>query len=221
MRRIISLSVILLLILAPPAILPTTARAATVTANVFTDPAASACSTTGVPPCSLRDAITFANANPGTTLQLLTGTYTLTVGQLAVTANITLTGAGASSTIIDGNRGTRIFDISSGATMAINGMTLQHGSATTTGGGIRNAGSLSLANVTLAANLAVGTDRTLPGGPASGGGIANLGGSVTCTTCTFDHNLVIGGRGADTTGPDAPGGMPQGVRLTAMAAASR
>jgi len=67
-------------------VLPTLAvqhvRAATVVANNFTDRANGACATTGVGDCTLRETVIYADYNPGTTIQLLAGTYNLTTGVL-------------------------------------------------------------------------------------------------------------------------------------------
>lgn len=59
----------------------TVVRAATVTVTTTIDAIHSpGCATDGVtPPCSLRDTVLFANANPGTTITLPAGIYTLTI----------------------------------------------------------------------------------------------------------------------------------------------
>src|SRR3954471_20436270 len=59
--------------------MPLTVRAAVVTANVFADPTPGPCATTGTGSCSLREAVIFANAHPVSTINLLAGTYVLTI----------------------------------------------------------------------------------------------------------------------------------------------
>jgi len=57
--------------------------------------------------CSLREAIEAANAlvSETSTITLPAGTYVLTIAQrLSMTADITITGAGSTTTIVDGNQ---------------------------------------------------------------------------------------------------------------------
>ena len=62
---------------------------------------------------SLREAITNANANAeADVINLPAGTYTLTSGELDITSEVTITGAGAGTTIIDGNDAIRVCFIS-------------------------------------------------------------------------------------------------------------
>ena len=87
--------------------------------------------------CSLRDAVVAANALAGAdTIVVPAGTYLLdgagnedlaASGDLDLRDSVTLTGAGAGLTIVDGNANDRIFDIVESATVTISGMTLQHG----------------------------------------------------------------------------------------------
>jgi hypothetical protein len=58
---------------------------------------------------SLRNAITSAGA--GDTIQFqVTGTITLTSGELYIGQNLTITGPGVSQLAISGNRASRIFE---------------------------------------------------------------------------------------------------------------
>ncbi|MCA9454243.1 MAG: DUF4347 domain-containing protein, partial [Nitrospira sp.] len=60
---------------------------------------------------SLRQAITDANAAPGTdTIIVPIGTYVLTTGKLDIDDSVIITGAGADTTIIDGNANERVFE---------------------------------------------------------------------------------------------------------------
>jgi len=121
--------------------------------------------------CSLREAIIAANAAAGAdTITLPAGTYTLSIagtdedaaatGDLDVTDDLTITGAGAASTIVeacDSSGGPcsgidRVFEIWS-ATVEISGVTIRNGDAgTDAGGGISNFGELVLNESTVTAN---------------------------------------------------------------------
>ena len=100
--------------------------ATTYTVNTATDSSDTpACVTT----CSLRDALTAANTAGGTnTVVVPSGIYILTQGQLPQinNTNLTLTGAGARSTAINGNGASRIFDFTAG-TIALSGVTVTDG----------------------------------------------------------------------------------------------
>ncbi len=64
--------------------------------------------------CSLREAIDAANTNPGADdVPVPAGTYLLTLGQLVVSDDVSIAGAGQASTIIDGNATGRVFYIES------------------------------------------------------------------------------------------------------------
>jgi CSLREA domain-containing protein len=73
------------------------ASAATVVVNTTTDQSLGSCSSS----CSLRDAV--ATANPRDTIQVPAGHYVLTLGDIISETSLTIVGAGARSTILDGN----------------------------------------------------------------------------------------------------------------------
>jgi CSLREA domain-containing protein len=79
------------------------AAAATVVVNTTTDQALGDCSSS----CSLRDAV--ATAAPGDTVQIPAGHYVLTLGFMLIQKDLTFTGAGARTTVIDGNANSSIF----------------------------------------------------------------------------------------------------------------
>ena len=108
------------------------ASAATVVVNTTTDQALGSCSGS----CSLRDAV--ATANPGDTVQIPAGTYVLTLGHVDITQDLTLVGAGARTTVIDGNASSRIFLVSGIIEVVISDLSLINGMNTgigTSGGG--------------------------------------------------------------------------------------
>ena len=100
---------------------------------------------------SLRQAILDANVTPAAnTIVVPAGTYTLTragineefglTGDLDINftsklASLTLSGAGAGTTIIDGGNLDRVFDIHSSPTVSISGLTIQGGNAGRYSGG--------------------------------------------------------------------------------------
>jgi CSLREA domain-containing protein len=112
--------------------------------------------------CSLREAIIAANARPGPdTVIVPAGTYVLMqagqgedearTGDLDIRDDLTLMGAGAEATRIDGNRTDRVFEIRGAAVVLLNGSAVENGSVPgDNGGGIsnRSTGTLRLENCT-------------------------------------------------------------------------
>lgn len=121
--------------------------------------------------CTLRAAVEEANGNFGTdTIHLPSGNYILREGQLEVLESLVLSGDGATDTMISGTRRDRVLTVAAGA-VTISGVTVRRGRGTSTGGGIVNHGSLTLADVAVVDNAVV----TDPSGFAFGGGIYNTG----------------------------------------------
>ena len=85
--------------------------------------------------CTLRAAIQEANSFPiqhNIALPALpTGPYILSLGELTIKENITITGVGQGNTIIDtiidGNNTSRIFNISDGVPLTLNNLRLRNG----------------------------------------------------------------------------------------------
>jgi CSLREA domain-containing protein len=193
------------LFLVAPALLPQLAlvvHAATFTVNSLDDavdaaPGNGVCATAGGV-CTLRAAIQEANDLAGDdTIVLPAGTCTLTLagaGEMnAATGdgNLAITGAGAAMTIINGNGGVtgdRVFFVHPGRVVTIIGVTMQNGNpgSGTTGGGIVNAGTLTVSNSTLMGNTA-----------GNGGVIHNGNGrTLTLINSTVTGNNATGGYGA-------------------------
>ena len=147
---------------------------------------------------TLRAAIQEANAHVGgDTITLPVGTYALTMfgageqaaalGDLDLTDDVTLTGAGANDVIINGANQDRVFDVMAGVHAKISGVRIVGGLAMLSqedGGGIRNLGMLTLQNVVLVGNSAAG----------GGGAIASYGANSTLTIdgTTFESNSSNG-----------------------------
>jgi CSLREA domain-containing protein len=214
--------------------------------------------------CSLRAAINYANAT--TSSQITAGTngcasqagnlfpagavtidvpsqtvhYVLTSGELLITGAeaITISGAGATSTILDGNAASRIFDIGPGSGTNVPNVTISNVEITngnpgkvniTTnlvygvdGGAILNQGKLSLSQVTLANNH-TSAGALCPGGCPSqsyyyykestgnggdGGAIFNDGKATLTITGSTISGNSTGGSGNALNGPDGVGVAP-------------
>ncbi|MCH7697497.1 MAG: CSLREA domain-containing protein [Chloroflexi bacterium] len=163
--------------------------------------------------CTLRAAIQEANALPGSdVITVPAGTYNLSAGQLTISSDLTLNGAGAGTTAVDGGGLGGVFYISSGATAEISDLTVRNGSAINAGGGISVVGTLTLNRSAITGNSAgnvsggiyyQGTltinDSTISGNHAgnTGGGIGDGGsgaGTLTINNSTISNNV------ADNTG---------------------
>jgi hypothetical protein len=86
---------------------------------------------------SLRAAITFANANPGSTITFslpANSTVTIATPLPAINANVTIDGSGSSGLTISGNNTNRVFFVLSG-NVAISNLTISGGNATGGAGG--------------------------------------------------------------------------------------
>jgi hypothetical protein len=138
-------------------------------------------------------------------------TITLTSGELMIDKNLDIEGLGASQLAVSGDHASRIFDISSGATVTIAGITMTDGLANgsapvvaSTGGAILNFGTLTLSNDVLSHNQAIGDASTLvlgEFGRGLAGGLANLGtGPLTISSCAFISNLALGADGSTGQG---------------------
>ncbi len=138
---------------------------------------------------SLRQAILDANAATGAdtiTFNGVSGTITLTTGQLTITDAVAITGPGASLLTINGNAASRIFYVNTttdGADVSISGMTLTN-AANGTGGAIAlNNGDLNLSNCTLTGNTSAN----------DGGGIYQLNGgdALVIDNCIITNNTAL------------------------------
>ena len=189
-RRLLPVLPVLLCLAAP-----TAAQAVTFNVNDPADgvPDANACVT--VQPCSLREAV--AAANVDTTADVINvpaGTYTLTQGALTTTYPVTINGAGARSTVVDGNGASRVFTINNSATTTtVTGLTVTGGNADATapvtagnGGGFLTG---SQAILVLRGTAVVGNRASLSGGGISYG--------HTGATGTIENSLIAGNTAGD------------------------
>jgi len=156
--------------------------------------------------CTLRAAIQEANARPGAdSITVPPGTYVLAIpgagedasatGDLDITDDLTITGSGAGSTIVDGGHLDRVFHVVGllgGPTVHISRLTVRNGVGDRGGGGIFNSGTLAL-------SASVVVDNSTGG--AGGGGVANDTDAVlTLTDCTVTGNTASNGGGLGNLG---------------------
>lgn len=137
-------------------------------------------------------------AAPGDTIVIPPGTIVLSgaanddanaSGDLDVTKDLTIVGAGAELTVIDGAGGDRVFHVLAGVTASISGLTMRDGFIDPfdptifdpSGGGLLTRGNVTLADVIV-------EDSTAQGG----GGIANFGGVVSISGSTIRNNFSTG-----------------------------
>ncbi len=154
--------------------------------------------------CSLREAVVAANTNSAfhdcpagsgsDTIAFDSGlpapaTFTLTLtgagedaamtGDLDISGSLTISGAGAGQTIIDGNASDRVFEIPAGANATLSGLTIRNGDpGAGEGGGIRLRGSLRLTNSVVDGNQS--------------GGVVSDGGSMILTDADVTNNVGHG-----------------------------
>ena len=197
------------------------ARAATLTVTKTTDTNDGVCDSD----CSLREAISVTNSNgqtdtvgfaPGAS-----GTITLTGGALQVAndaqdPDLSILGPGAGVLTVSGNNQSRVFEVNSGAKVAVGGLTVSGGKSTQGGGGIYNAGRLTLTNATVSDNDSdefgggiYNDDGTLTlkdstvsdnVGARFGGGIVNFGIKTTLIRSTVSSNTLDGSTATRTGG---------------------
>lgn len=144
---------------------------------------------------SLRAEVALANASPGSTVNFdssVTGTISLTSGEISITAPMTINGPGAGVLAVDGGGASRIFNISGVSTpptpVAINDLAFEHGSASSSnftplGGGDGGAIQADNSVVTLHGDVFVGNFAT-----NRGGAVYNQAGMVTVDSCSFSNN---------------------------------
>jgi CSLREA domain-containing protein len=161
--------------------------------------------------CTLRAAVTEANAlvtcsgtidinfNIGST------TIVLLNGELAVNHDVRINGPAGNSVVVSGNNSSRIFNIGADNAVSISNLTISNGLASgADGGGLYNAGALTLNGVTLSGNSAenggaivsqtsnslVLTNTTVSGNSAKGdgGGLFVASGQATLTNVTVAYN---------------------------------
>jgi len=143
----------------------------------------------GCPYDSLAAAV--AGAASGDTILLCAGDYP-TVG-VTIAKNLIITGEGTdpASTVLDAGGAGQVLTIPQGADVTILNLTVR-GGRSSQGGGIGNAGTLRLVNVTVKDSEATGS--------GSGGGIFNSGNLLLQSGCYVKDNAATNGGGIANTG---------------------
>ena len=153
--------------------------------------------------CSLREALKTVDAG-GTIDFAVTGTITLTNGELVIDKDVTIDGPGAGNLAISGNNVTRVLFVDQGNTVEISNLSVTNGNSASdgSGGAIRNRGNLMLMHVTIADNSDGGisneaqghltmSNSTVTGSTSNrGGGILNhrSGSRLTVIDSTISNN---------------------------------
>jgi len=210
------------------------AQSATFSVTRTDDPSPGACDSD----CSLREAVLAVDAGSGgDTISLPAGHYRLGIagtgedagakGDLDLTKNVTIAGAGARATTVDALGLDRVLDVASGVTATISDVTVTGGQATGDGGGIRSGGTLTLLRDSVAGNHAAGvgggvassgpslalTDSTVSGNQASIGGGVSAAVALTVTSSTINGNVAGGPGSIMGTAGGISGGLGSTVTL--------
>jgi CSLREA domain-containing protein len=179
--------------------------------------------------CTLRAAIQEANALSGaetiTFAAAVTGSISLNTALPDISGNLSIVGPGVSVLTVQrstagGTPNFRIFKINSGTTVAVSGLTISNGrtadgvpapnfgSPGDSGGGILNAGTLTLSDVVVTGN------HTGNGAPPSSGSFGGAGGSgagiwssgsLSMSNVTISNNTTGGGATANFGGGGGSG----------------
>lgn len=179
---------------------------------------------------TLRAAVMDANALAGAdTITLGAGVFALTIsgtgenaaaaGDLDITGDLVIEGAGVDETFLDANLLDRFFHVGAGSTVTVRNATIQNGRESS-GGAIENNGTLILENVNLTGNSTTlrggaihnnsGTltlqsvrmignetrDVVSGGGNSIGGAMSSYGGTITIIGCQFANNTAAAEGGA-------------------------
>jgi len=164
---------------------------------------------------SLRQAVSDNNTlGGGNTIvfsNVVTGTITLTSGELLVNRNVTIVGPGEQVLTISGNNASRVFRLTN-AFVNLSGLTLANGASSRGSGILQDSGTLNLMRCTLSNNVAgsIGGGGIAASGVVAlaectlvrnrcsayeGAGLLQLAGALTLTNCTFLKNTNTAGYG--------------------------
>ncbi len=169
------------------------------------------CGATKAAPCGSIN-VAIGEASPGGTIKIAAGTYTAgTAANLVVVSkNLTLTGAGAATTVLNGNQQGTVLTVNAGVTATLTGVTIEGGTGTAmtiqstpsvAGGGVLNEGTLTMRHDTVTGNHIAATASGTDSEAAIGGGIFNADGG----TLAVAHSAA---RGVCDSGAYNTGGTP-------------
>ncbi len=205
---------------------PALAAGPTITVDRTDDTAAASACTAAANDCSLRGAVAFANANPGTkavagtTISIPAGTYQLTiagstggetnglcgnpnVGDLDISGNHTIiVGAGAATTIIQQTTSDRVIcanpNVVDDFAFHVSGVHITGGRETTNVGGAGYVGG-SFHSVTSFSDCIFSNNQMTANNGLGGGAIGSQGGDLTITNCLFGGTNPPGASQTDTS----------------------
>lgn len=140
---------------------------------------------------SAGDTVTFSvSCPPGSPIVL---SSTINIG-----VNLTIDGPGGSALAVSGNHSVGVFNVPSGVTAIISGITIEDGNTASDGGGIDNAGAVIVTNSTVSANNA----------GVQGGGINNgAGGTLIVLDGVVSNNTANGPGTCSVSGDGCGGGI--------------
>lgn len=149
---------------------------------------------------SLRQAIASANGSAGADIiefaAGVTGTITLASALPQIVDEVSINGPGADVLSVSGDLAYRVFDVASGISVSIAGLTIADGRVTSTtgtnGAGVSNRGSLVLEDCVIARNRA---ESGLGGGIDNGAGAA-----LEVIGCAIENNTADSGGGINNDG---------------------
>jgi len=121
-------------------------------------------------------------AASGDTIQIAAATYQ---ENLSIPFNLTLNGAKAATTIVDGANSSNVFTVGAGISLTLSNLTIKRGVGYSGGGGVNNAGTLTVNKSNFYVNTAL-----------SGGAILNKGMAIISNTTFSGNSPYFFGRSA-------------------------
>ena len=138
------------------------------------------CKTKATACATIGHAISLAAS--GDTIQIAAATYQ---ENLSIPFNLTLNGAKAATTIIDGTNSLNVFTVGTGIRLTLSNLTVERGVGYTGGGGVDNSGTLTVNNSIFSLNTA-----------STGGAILNTGTAIISNTSFNGNSPYFFGRSA-------------------------
>jgi predicted outer membrane repeat protein len=161
------------------------------------------CKTKSTACATIGHAISLAAS--GDAIQIAAATYQ---ENLNIPFNLTLNGAKAATTIVDGTNSVNVFTVGAGISLTLSNLTIEKGVGYSGGGGVDNAGTLTISNSIFYLNTALTGGAILNTGMASisktsffanspyffghsaSCGAIDTRSAMTITTSTFDNNYA-------------------------------
>lgn len=213
MTRVLRFALLVAFVLPAPPAVASTFTVTSIGDGPDVNPGNGVCAANGGQ-CTLRAALGEAAAVAGAdTVTLPSGTYLIDpgLGQLVADSTVTINGAGARTTTLQGGAGRRVLQATGNLTLR--GVTVTGGAPTSTGyirgGGILvSAGDVTLERVAVRGNTIASETN------AGGGGVAATGGSLEILDSTISQNTAVGRVGGSGGGSGTGGGVHAGAPVT-------